>query len=266
MKVFKKDFKENLKTAIIWTLAAALMGFLQVSVYGSMVSTSIDQWETMLDTMPKAMIDAFEITSSTFDDILSYYAMEGYLYVTLLISVFAALLGARLINKEESEKTSEFILTKPISRFRYITEKLFTLIIMIILSNITAAIIIYIGMLVGSNAAFSTSVFVGYSLGTLVVSISFGLIAFMISAVVKRVKGLSGMALGIVFLSFFLGIVSNISDTFSNLQYLSLFEYMGATDIINNTIPIYSYIVFICVIGLSIFFTYRIYLKKDIYN
>ena len=266
MRVFKKDFKDNLKTSIIWIFASSFMGFLQVSVYKSMILTSVEQWDVMMKSMPKAMIDAFQISSSTFDNILSYYAMEGYLYVALLLAIFAALLGAKLINKEESEKTTEFLLAKPISRFRYLSEKLCTLFVIVTLGNIITSFVVYIGMLVGSAEAFSFVDYMTYVFGIYIVSISFGVISFAIGSILKRVKGLSGMALGIVFVSFFLGILSNISDTFENLKYLSLFKYMDANDLLEKGITSSSLILFSVIILISLFISYKVFLKKDLYN
>lgn len=266
MSIFKKDLKNNLKSSFIWIIAASFMGFLQVSVYESMILTSTEQWNKMMASMPKAMVDAFQITNSTFDNILNYYAMEGYLYVALLLSVFAAMLGAKLINKEESDKTTEFLLSKPISRKRYITEKLLTLFIFIFFANIITSSIIYAGMLIGSPNSFSLSKYILYSLGIFSISLSFGLISFSIGSVLKRVKGLSGMALGIVFLSFFLGILSNISNTFTNLKYLSLFKYMDANRLLEKGLEMPSIIIFSLIMICSIIISYTIFTKKDLYN
>lgn len=266
MKIFKKDFKDNLKSAIIWTLSAGLMGFFTVSIYDSMIASSIDEWNKMMATMPKAMLDAFEISEFTFTDILSYYAMEGYLYVALILSMFAALLGVKLINKEESEQTTEFVLTKPISRVDYITQKLLTFFTFVTIANVVTEIIVYIGMMIGSKESIPLDGFMVYCIGIYLITLAFGTIAFTIACFIKRNKGLTGPAIGLVFLSFFLGILANLTDSLTNLKYLSLFEYMDPRDILNDGISLTSGLLFAFLIIGSVILAYRIYLKKDIYN
>lgn len=266
MQMFKHDFKMNFKSFIICTLAASLLAFLSVSAYSSTIQSNADQWNEMTQTLPKAFLDAFQVSITSFDDVLSFYAIKGYLFVTLILTVYMSMLGSNLINKEESEKTIEFALTKPISRFNYLTQKLVTLIIIATLANIIFTIILYLGILIGDNGSFNIYDFILCSIGTYLITLTFGLISFTIACVMKRRRGLTGISIGIVLISFFLGILSNITDSLNNFQYLSLFEYMNPNDLISNGISYLSICVFAIIIIISIIVSYRSYLTKDIYN
>ncbi|MFA5881807.1 MAG: ABC transporter permease subunit, partial [Eubacteriales bacterium] len=47
-----------------------------------------------------------------------------FLYLVVMATIHAAMLGANIIAKEERDKTAEFLLAKPVSRNEIITVKL----------------------------------------------------------------------------------------------------------------------------------------------
>ena len=49
-----------------------------------------------------------------------YYGML-FIYLLLMATIHAAMLGATIIAKEERDKTSEFLFVKPVSRSKVIT-------------------------------------------------------------------------------------------------------------------------------------------------
>ena len=266
MRILKKDLKVNLKSIIIWTIASSMMSFISVVVYDSTVATAAAQWADMVKTMPKALLDAFNITDKAFASILGFYAVKGYTYVALLISIFASMLGVKLINKEENDGSIEFILTKPISRFNYITEKIVTLLLGITIVNVAVDILLALGIIMGSSAHFDINGFMSYSIAMYLLTITFGLLSFMVASVLKRSKNLSGIAIGIVLLSFFMTIIANMSNTFSDIKYASLFNYIEPYNLLENGIELLPLLIFITLCIVSIVVSYISYLKKDIYS
>ena len=59
-----------------------------------------------------------------------------YLYLVIMASIHAAMLGATMISKEERDKTAEFLFVKPISRTTVITAKLGASIVIVIVFNL----------------------------------------------------------------------------------------------------------------------------------
>ena len=85
--------------------------------------------------MPKSMQTIFGIGTFDLSKASGYYGML-FLYLLLMATIHAAMLGADIISKEERDKTSEFLLVKPISRNKIITSKLLAALINIIIFNI----------------------------------------------------------------------------------------------------------------------------------
>ena len=266
MNIIKKDLKVNLKSIIIWTIASSLMSFISVVVYDSTVATAAAQWADMVKTLPKTLLDAFNITDKAFESILGFYAVKGYTYVALLIAIFASTLGIKLINKEESDKTTEFILSKPISRKKYITDKIITLIIAITIVNLFVTILLALGIIIGSKATFDVNGFMSYSVAMYLITITFGLLSFMVATILKRVKNLSGIAIGIVLLSFFITIIANMSSTFTNIKYISLFNYIEPYRLLEHGLEIIPLLIFILLSIIATVISYISYMRKDIYS
>ena len=59
-----------------------------------------------------------------------------YLYLVIMASIHAAMLGAAIISKEERDKTAEFLFVKPISRATIISAKLGASIVIVVIFNL----------------------------------------------------------------------------------------------------------------------------------
>lgn len=120
--ILKREVRRAQKALWIWVIALGGMSFLIMSVYPQFAENQ-DQLKDLMELYPEAMLKAFNIDALGFDTPLGFYAIEGYLFVTLFGSIYAAMMAGGIIVKEESEKTVEFLLAKPVSRGRVIAEK-----------------------------------------------------------------------------------------------------------------------------------------------
>src|SRR5664279_3975617 len=68
-----------------------------------------------------------------------YFAML-FIYVELAVAIHAALLGAGIIAKEEDDKTTEYLMTKPVSRAAIITSKLLAALFNVVTINIVTLV------------------------------------------------------------------------------------------------------------------------------
>jgi len=69
----------------------------------------------MIDMMPRVVKIMFGMGELPMDTAEGWYACM-YLWLSFIAFMHAALLGANIISKEEREKTSEFLFTRPIKR------------------------------------------------------------------------------------------------------------------------------------------------------
>ena len=134
MNVVLKELKANRKALIIWCVCmffGVIMGMAKYTAYTS-GGNSIN---TVLAKMPdsiKALLGfgSFDLTS------MSGYFAFLFIYIELSVAIHAVLLGAGIIAKEERDKTTEFLMVKPVSRASLITHKLIAAVINVAVVNI----------------------------------------------------------------------------------------------------------------------------------
>ncbi|MBZ9609673.1 ABC transporter permease [Clostridium estertheticum] len=122
MNVFIVEMRAHRKGLIIWAFGIL---FMVVAGMGKYVALSVSgqSMNDLFDQMPKSMQKIFGIGSFDLSKASGYYGML-FLYLALMATIHAAMLGADIISKEERDKTAEFLLSKPISRNKIITSKL----------------------------------------------------------------------------------------------------------------------------------------------
>ena len=177
-------------------------------------------------------------------------------------ALFAAIVGASSLAKEEKEHTADFLLTHPISRTRIITEKLLSSIVQVCILNaaavfVTCACILIVD--VEAEAATLALVFLAH----LILQLEIVCLTFGISAFLRR--GELALGLGLVFATYFLNILANLTEDLEFLKFISPFSYAdGAYIIPEKAIDIKYLAVGLVIAALGIAAAYLKYTRKDV--
>lgn len=262
--IFKREISRNLKSLIIWSLVLGGLVLLMLSIYPQF-SMKSENMKELLNAYPEALKKAFSMDKLDMSTILGFYGIEVYMITTLFGSIFASLLASNIVAKEENEKTVEFLLSKPVTRTEIVTEKLLAMSTNILMLNAIVAIISILGFQFASNEQVSMKTFSLLVIATIFLHFTFATVSFFMSTIIKKSRNILSVSLGLVFVCYFLGIISGVSDKFENLKYLSPFKYVDAGDILeNNAIePLYIFIM-LAIMVISITLTYAVYRRKDI--
>ena len=135
MNIFIRELKANRKALIIWSVCMALLvlsGMGKFTAYAAGGSSS-----AVFDKLPNTLkimlgFNGFEVTK-----ISGFFAFL-FPYIELTTAIHAALLGSSIIAKEERDKTTEFLIAKPISRNAIITSKLLVALVNVIVINLVS--------------------------------------------------------------------------------------------------------------------------------
>ena len=262
--IFKREISRNLKSLIIWSLVLGGLVLLMLSIYPQF-SIKSQNMKELLSAYPEALKKAFSMDKLDMGTVLGFYGIEIYVITTLFGSIFAALLASSIMAKEENEKTVEFLLSKPVTRTEIVTEKLLAMSTNILVLNIITAIISILGFQFASNEQVSMKTFSLLVIAIIMLHFTFATVSFFMSTIIKKNRNILSVSLGLVFVCYFFGIISGVSDKFENLKYLSPFKYVDAGDILkNNAIePLYIFIM-LAIMIISITLTYAVYRRKDI--
>ena len=260
MTVFLHEIRSNKIALLIWSAVISFMLGVCVIIYPEM-SSQMGNISEMMSQMG-SFSDAFGMDQLNFGEFMGYFGIECGNVLGLGGAMFAAILGASMLSKEENGHTAEFLLTHPLSRARIMTEKLFAAFAQVCIMNvaviaITTACILAIN--VDADAATLALMFLAYFILQIeIVAITFGL-----SAIMK--KGALGAGLGLVFGLYFANILANLTEELEFLNFITPFGYAAAANIIPDKSLNLGYIaVGMGLAALGIAFAYFKYTKKDI--
>lgn len=264
MNLYLRELNRNKKGLIIWSLIIVGLVVMVMAIYPSIAEES-EIYEKMLESMPKAFSAMLGLNELSMSDIFGFHAVEGFLMVTLMGSIYAMILASGILSKEEGDKTVEFLLSKPISRREVITSKLLCYLTNVLILNIVVSVVLFISFKAVSQESFDMKTFILICLAPLFLHLVFSAIGFLISVFITKSKKVLPVSLGVVLLTYFFGLFSELSDKIEFLKYLSPFKYFEAKDIIlNNEIDLKNIIFMIVVNVICIGLAYTIYERKDI--
>ncbi len=260
MTLIKHELRQGKLTLIVWTLVIAFMLAVCILIYPEM-GTQMGDVSAMFAEMG-SFSAAFGMDKLNFGEFMGFFGVECGNILGLGGAFFAALLGISILAKEEKEQTAEFLLTHPISRRKLLLQKLASLMLQIVILNISviAVTILSIYAIGEEPEARSLSLlFFAY----FILQVEIAAVCFGISAFLNR-SGL-GLGLGLAALLYFLNIIANLTEKAEFLKYLTPFGYTESADIIADERLNTGYLsvgLLFTVIGIAAGF-YR-YCKKDI--
>jgi len=134
MNIFIREMKANRKSIIIWCLSMLAMVGGGMSKFAALEGSG-ESLKELLKIYPKSIINMMGLGDFDMTVAIGFYGVL-FLYVILMATIHAVMLGANIIAKEESHKTTEFLLVKPISRNKVITSKLLAALLNIVILNL----------------------------------------------------------------------------------------------------------------------------------
>ena len=260
MTIFRHELKQGRKSFIIWTASITLLIVVCVFLFPEMKG-QMDAVSDMFASMG-SFTAMFGMDQLDFGQYVGYYSIECGNVLGLGGAFFAALLGISALAKEEKERTAEYLLTHPVSRFRIITEKLLSVMFQILVMNL----IIWLSVIASTAAIGETIPWKELNLihlAFLLMQFELAGICFGISAFLSR--GGLGLVLGIAILSYFVNLISNITESAATLKYITPFSYTEGADIVTNGKLDTTYVLIgMAIMVIAVAAGYWKYNKKDI--
>lgn len=262
MNIIKRELRAHMRSLIIWCGSIIAFAFIMFSEFSAYYNNP--EMADILDTMPKAMLDAFSLSNANLTTVSGYTSIAS-VYIYLALGIYAALLGSSIIAKEERDKTAEFFLVLPISRQRVIFSKWIAAIICNIVVNIATAISIYGATAqYDKMAEFNRFMFL-LMLAIYIIQMIFLSIGMLLSAIMKRYKKSGTYATGLLLFLYVVSVFTALSKDLENLKYLTPFKYFEASYILKELSYDGVYVVLsIGVIVLAMIGTFVIYPKRDL--
>lgn len=231
--MFVREIKVNFKSFLIWTLILMSLFFIVFLMYPSIMSSeNVQMMNEMLKIFPEEMLKAFNMDISNIDTAFGWLKTEGFVFVLLITGIYSGILGSNILLKEENDKTIEYLNSLPVTRKKIVFNKIFSAMIYILLMILILGTFNFIGLSIIEE--FDKNLFILLSITPIFSSIVIFAVCLFISTFTHKTKKTLGISLGIVFISYFLQIISEMSETTEFLKYISIFTLADIRNVIVN--------------------------------
>ena len=262
MNIYLRELKSYRKATLIWivSLSALVVAFLLIF---PAFTRDVGVSQQIIANLPSAVRSALDISMQNFFTIYGFFAYL-FTFISLAGAIQAMNLGVGVLSKEDSGKTVDFLLTKPISRTAVITNKLFAVMTLIVATNVVFSTVALVAAKMVSTAAFSSKTFLLISATLLFVQVLFVALGILLSVIIPKIKSVISVTLPTVFAFFVIGTLGAIigNDT---VRYLSPFKFFDPNYIISHGSYEMKFVVIEAIfVIVAVIVSYVLYIRKDI--
>ena len=230
MNIFRYEFR----TRLLWSLwfLVGMVGMVgALLAFYPAFSEDVSSFLEYLQAFPPQFQEAMGLKGLTSFSFPAYLAFS-LLYIQLIGTIMAMHLGMEVTSREERERTGEFLLTRPVSRWSILSAKILASGALLLLTDLLflGALAAITGML-GEEALLGEGVF-WLALGTLpLLQLLYFSAGFLSGSFLGRFPSTLPLTLGVVLGTFLLGALRG-GDAW--MSYLSPFQYFPLQDLIQG--------------------------------
>ena len=262
--MIKRELIVNIKSFIV-SLSILVAMFLFVYLLYPFVITeeTINQMDELMKSMPESFLKAFNMDMTSISTAYGWLKTEGFVFVLFVSGIYASILGANILLKEENDKTIEYLAFLPIKRSKILTNKLIVSLIYIFALVIIFGLFNLVALLISCD--FDKKEFLLLSISPLFIALPLFSMNLLISTFMHKSKKMLGISLGLVFIFYIINLVSEMSENVEFLKYFSIYSLGDVRGIIDN-----GYMNPICIIvsillsAIFIVLSYLRYNKKEL--
>ena len=215
------------RSVAIWGAALGALGVMMVAIFPGIASGP--GLEQMTDALPQGMMEAVGV-----EDVSSMGTITGFLeaeifglVLPLAIPFFAILAAAGAIAGAEENGTIDVLMSNPLPRWQLVAAYFVSTAVSL------AGVLAIFGLVLWGSAQFIDA---ELPIGTVAegvfgawpLALFFGGLAMVASAIVHRRMLAVGVAGGVLFVMYFLDVVSGLVEELEFLEYFSAIYYYGA--------------------------------------
>lgn len=262
--MLKREWKVNFRGFVIWTSILVILFGAVFLIYPSIItSDNMESLNEMLKVFPEDLLRAFNMDISSIDSAFGWIKTEGFVFVLLITGIYSGILGSGILLKEENDKTIEYLNSLPVKRTQIVMNKVAVGLVYIFLMIIVLGVFNYVGLTWSGD--FAKKSYLLLSVTPIFSSIVIFSLCLFLSTFTHKTKNTIGFSLSIVFVSYFLNVISELSKETEVLKYISFFALADIRTVIVD-VKINPHLVIVA-FGLAILFinlTVVRYNKKEL--
>ncbi len=263
MNIFFREIKKYRKSLFFWSIGLVVLiasGMAKFSVYQDNSGALGD----LLSQMPQSIQSVFGLTGFDLTTAAGFYGVT-FLYIALMVSVHAVLMGSNIIAKEERDRTSEFLFVKPVSRFKILSNKILAGLFEVLAINAVTFISSILLVDAFNKGPSINDVIFALMIGLLFMQLIFFFAGTAVAAVSRRPKASASIATSILLVTFIAHYFVNMSPDLDWIKYFTPFKYFDAQNLISgNGIETIYVVLSIIIVSISVAVTYYLFKKRDL--
>lgn len=229
MNIFLFELKSNLKSNLIWILVLCSVAYFFMLMYPAFYANSTELIK-VFNRYPKEVLVAFGFDINQFFSAIGFYCFV-LIYIELIASMQAIVLGLGTSGRELRLRTTEFIITKPVKRLEIMFAKTASVFVILVLTNILLTIVSYLAISQVTLEPFSTNAFLLVCLSTFLLQCLFASLGILLGVTFRKLRSIAPVSLGIVFGFFVLNMLKAIFDD-AWIRYFSPFQFFDKYSIV----------------------------------
>jgi len=229
MNIYLKELKDYRKSLIFWSIAIIAFLLAAMSKYQGYTKsgTSIND---LINTLPAGLSALLGFKGLDLQSAGGFFAM-CVLYLAVMLGVHAVLLGSGIVSKEETDKTIEFLCTKPVSRTHILFSKLLAALTAVVILNIVTLASSVVTMPLFTEGPSINSDILFLMPSVFFIQLWFLIIGILFAAVTRRPRWAGMLSASVLLATFIISAFVDLSDKVSFLRYTTPFKYFDAKTI-----------------------------------
>lgn len=257
--IYSLEFKMNLRSVVIWSIAVAIMLLMFISIITS-IAEEAELMNEMMSEFPPELLMAFGMENMDFASTMGIYSF-AIIFVQIGLAIQAAYYGFSLVSVEERELTADFLLAKPVGRSQIMTSKLLAAISGLLITNLVVWICSFLFLeIFAGDRIYDSRILILLLLSLFIFQLFFLSVGLLISLLVKRVRSVTPYAMALAFGMYVLSVFGDMLGE-SILENMTPFKHFDSGYIVANAgynTPLVSISLFVIVVSLvASFLLYR---------
>lgn len=231
MNVYRQELKMLRGSFIVWTVTALLLGTLYLTIYPSFAKDA-DTLRQILAHVPAA---AKNFMGAGFMDMFTFNGFFANISTVFMLTfaIQAMNIGISMTNRESLARTTDFLLTKPLTRSQVFIQKLLASLTVLLATSALFILYFFVGAKIAGAGAFDHTVFFMIC-GVLVgLQLWFLGVGILVAQLRRRIRSVISLSLSIVLALFVLGLFGSMVDD-KLMRFITPFKYIDLSKVITN--------------------------------
>jgi ABC-2 type transport system permease protein len=233
MNLFLHEMKQYWKYLLFWGIGIVAMVGGGMGKFTALYDQGGESITDVFSQLPKAFLAMFGMANLEVTSLSGFYGVINF-YLVIMGAIFAIILGAGILAKEERDKTAEFLLVKPVTRTWVLGQKLAAgLIYIVAFVGIDYLVSVVFIAKVAPNDDISKELFLMMA-GLTLVMLAFYCLSFGLSGALKNNTKASMIMISVMGASYIGTVMYDMLENSEWMRPALIFKYFPNDEVIRN--------------------------------